>query len=103
MCRARRGLIFQSRGELLPRIDKPVHLKLILAVVKLPVPSAPRKKFLVRSPLDDFTRLENQDLIGAPDGREAVGDDECRPSLAQMGQSFLDHRLAFAVETGGGL
>src|SRR5207247_4558041 len=50
--------------------------------------------------LDDAAPFENEDRVGVPDRREAVGDDERRPPLHELGQAFLDERLALAVQRG---
>jgi hypothetical protein len=52
----------------------------------------------VRAAFDDLSMFEDEDLVRAPDGREAVRDDEGRPAEPQRTQAVLDDRLAFAVE-----
>src|SRR4051794_27069405 len=47
--------------------------------------------------------LQDEDLIGAADRGQAVGDDERRPALAERLEAVLDHRLALAVEARGRL
>src|SRR6185503_16910269 len=53
--------------------------------------------------LDDLSVLEHQDLVGAPDRRQAVRDDEGGAAVAQRLEAVLDHRFALAVEARGRL
>src|ERR1700730_6208157 len=53
--------------------------------------------------LDDLTLLDDEDLVGAADGGEAVGDHEGGPALHEVAQAVLDHGLGLGVEGAGGL
>src|SRR6185503_18326706 len=75
-----------------------VLFEAVLLVVELTVAAAPDEQRFVRPALDDLPVLEHQDLVGAPDRRQPVRDDERRASLAQRLQAVLNHRLALAVE-----
>ena len=52
----------------------------------------------MRAALVDDAVLDHENLIGAPDRRQSVGDDERRPSSPQRPQAVLDERFALAVE-----
>ena len=73
----------------------------VLLIVKLLVPSVSREQFVVGSAFDYLAAFHYQNLIGAANGREAVRDDERGAAMPQRAQTFLDQRLAFAVEAGG--
>ena len=90
----------QVRGEILARVDELVGFEIILLVVQLPVPSVDRQQPGVSAALDDFARLEHEDLIRATDGREAMRDDEGGAPAAQPLEAVLYHRLTFTVEAG---
>ena len=47
--------------------------------------------------------FDDQNLIGAADGREAVGNDEGRAPLHQLTEPGLDHGFGLGVERTGGL
>ena len=89
-------------GEILAGVDEQVLLVLVLLIVQVSVASFLRHELFVRATFDDLAVFEDQDLIGAADGREAVGDDEGGAALAQIPKAFLDQRFALAVEAGGG-
>ena len=61
--------------------------RLVLLVVERAVAAAEREELLVRAALDDLAVLEDEDLIGAADRRQAVRDDERRAALAQRSRS----------------
>src|SRR5215468_4616723 len=88
----------QFRREILAGVDELVALELVLLVVKLSVAAVDRQQLFVRAAFDYFAALEDQNLIGAADGREAVGDDEGRAPAPQRSQALLNHRLALAVQ-----
>ena len=58
------------------------------------VTSAEGQQLLMGATLDDFAVLEDEDLIGAADCRQAVRDDKCGAAMAQRVQAVLDERLA---------
>src|SRR5689334_16712584 len=52
----------------------------------------------MRTALDDPTAFEHENLIGVDHGREAVSDDEYRPSREEPVDGFLDESLRFGIE-----
>ena len=58
---------------------------------------------MCRALLDDPTRLQHHDLVGRPDRRQPVGDDQCGPTLERHEQRLLHRGLGFGVEVGRGL
>ena len=52
--------------------------------------------------LDDSPLLDDEDLVGAADGGETVGDDEGGAALHQLRQAGLDHGFRLGVERAGG-
>src|SRR4029077_6180409 len=46
--------------------------------------------------------LDDQNLIGAPDGGETVSDDEGGAAAHQVAQPLLNERLGLGIEAGGG-
>src|SRR5687768_7465287 len=62
----------QLRREVLARIHKPVFLDLILLVVQLPISAGGRQQFVMAATLDDFAGLEHENLVRAPDRRQAM-------------------------------
>src|SRR6266545_4047208 len=100
----RRGdRLFRLRREILARIDEAILLELVLLVVQLAIPAVHREQLVVRPAFDDFAVLEDENLVGAADGREPVRDDERRASMAQRPEAVLNECLAFAVEARRGL
>ena len=57
----------------------------------------------MRALLDDPAVLEHDDLAGALDRGQAVGDDDRRAAGQQAPQARLDPRLGVDVDVGGGL
>src|SRR5882672_6811063 len=51
-------------------------LVFVLELIELPVNAALGEQLLVRSHFPHLTFVHNDDLVGALDGREAVGDDQ---------------------------
>lgn len=51
---------------------------------------------------DDLAVFHDEDLVGAADGGEAMGDDEGGAAAHEVGETFLDHGFGFGVEAGGG-
>ena len=78
--------------------EKQVGLQAVLTVVKLAISSAQRVKLCVRAPLQDLTALNYEDLVGTPDRREPMRDDERRAALHQEAQALLDHRFGLRIE-----
>src|SRR4029077_199525 len=97
-----------SRGlglgcEVRAGVHEPVLLEAILLVIQLPVAAMLREELSVRPALDDLSPLEHQDLIGAADRREAVGDHERGAAVPERAQAVLNSCLAFGVEARGRL
>ena len=84
--------------EILTGIDESVAFDLILFVVKLLVASIERHQLFVSAALDDLASGEYKNLIGAPDGRQAVCDYYRSPPPSQLTQAVLNLRFAFAIE-----
>ena len=55
----------------------------------------------MRPTLNDPPAIDDQDLLGGPDGRKTMRDDEGRPPLTQGREGCLDLRFALAVEGTG--
>ena len=51
---------------------------------------------------DDAAGFDDQNLIGAADGGEAMRDDERGAAAHQVREAFLDHGFGFGIEAGGG-
>ncbi len=94
-----RGLVFLHRVAFAGR-EKQVLLEAVLLGVELVVAAAELEQRLMRAALDDAAAFDHQDLIGAADGREPVGDDERRAALHQVREALLDQRFGFGVEAG---
>src|SRR5712692_6378586 len=56
----------------------------------------------MRAALDDAARLDDQNLIGAPDGGETMRDDESSAAAHEVAQPLLNERLGFGIEAGSG-
>ena len=56
----------------------------MLPRVEIVIAAAERKQLSVIAPLHDAALLDNQNLVGAPNGGEPVGDDERGASLHQL-------------------
>lgn len=63
-----------------------------LADVQVIVQPLPRQQLLVRSPLSNPTILDEDHLVGVPNGAQSVGDNKAGSALQQPTQSFLDER-----------
>src|SRR5580700_6465895 len=96
------GLIFLQHVPFAGR-EKEVLLDAVLLSVELVVSATEFKQRLMRSALDNTATLDHQDLIGAADGRQPVGDYERGASLHQVGESLLNQCLGFGIETGSRL
>src|SRR3954453_10701464 len=72
-------------------------------LVQAPVVPAGGEQLGVRALLDDPAVLEHDDLAGALDRREPVGDHDRRPAGEQAAQASLDLGLAVDVDVRGRL
>ena len=62
----------------------------MLAVVEVAVAAVEVVEGLVGATLDDPSLLDDEDLVGAADGGEAVGDDEGGAALHEVAEAMLD-------------
>ncbi len=53
----------------------------------------------MRPALDNSSRLDDQNLIGAANRREPVGDDERRAPAHQLSEALLNQHFGFGIET----
>jgi signal transduction histidine kinase len=88
------------RREVLARIDELILLDGMLAPVEVPIAPAQRDQFRMRATLQDLPVFEHENLVGAPNRGQPVGDDERRASPAQAAESGANLGLALAVEAG---
>src|ERR1700674_95843 len=96
-------VIANRRGITLPRCEKQIAFQTMLLGVQLEVTSAQRIELFVSAAFDNLSLLDHQNLIGAPNGRQAVRDHKGRAALHQVGEPLLNHLLGFGIEAGGGL
>ena len=71
--------------------------------VEVVIAAAHGEKLRMVAPLHDASLFHHQNLVGAADGGEPVGDDEGGAPLHQLIQSRLNHGLGFRVERTRGL
>src|SRR5207237_7563491 len=74
-----------------------------LELVELAVLGGLREQLVVRAALDNLAAHQDDDPIGAPDGRQAVRDDERRAVGHQPLERLLHQALGLGVERRGGL
>ena len=74
-----------------------------LGAVELGVAAAGGEQVVVRAALDDRAVLDDGDLVGRPDRREPVGDDDRRAPVQRLGQRLLHRGLGLGVQVRGGL
>src|SRR5215204_467846 len=87
-----------SCGGLRPLLDPLGELALEQAVlVDLAVDGAPLDEVLVRPARDDAAAVEDDELVGEGERREAVGDDDRRPVLHRLTEAESDLRLGRRV------
>src|SRR6266849_5420605 len=84
--------------DLLALVDELIDDHAVLLLIQRAVASAQGHQLAVRAALDDPALFEHEDLIGFPDRREAVRDDERGASPHQGGEAVLDQCFAFTVE-----
>src|SRR5580658_5342904 len=84
-----------------PRREKEVAFEGVLAGVEVIVTSARFQQLRMSAALLDKAAVDDQNLVGAPDGGKAVGNDECSAPTHKIGETFLDEGLGFGIETGG--
>src|SRR5579871_4192849 len=74
----------------------------MLAGVEIEVAALSGVKRAVGAALDDASAFDDEDLVGAADGGEAMGNDEGRAAAHEIGQALLDEGFGFGIEAGGG-
>src|SRR5262245_55124466 len=74
------------RREILSLVDEAIRFETVLLVVERSIAAAKREQLGMGAALDDFAVFEHEDLIGAPDRGQPMGDHECRPAGAQRSQ-----------------
>jgi hypothetical protein len=81
-------VISNGRGITLPGRQEQIALQTMLLGVQLEVTSAQRIEFFVSAAFDNLSLLDDQNLIGAPNGRQAIVED------AQSGRDSKLGRIA---------
>jgi hypothetical protein len=89
--------------ELLTGVHETVRLDPVLPVVEPAVEATLSHQLGVGAPLHDPSLVQDQDLVGAPDGGESVRDHEGGATTAERVDPVADHGLRLGVEGGGGL
>ena len=74
-----------------------------LGAVEVGVEAAGREELVVGADLGDAPSCEDDDPVGAPDGREAVGDDERGAAGHEPLERLAAARLGLGVEGAGRL
>ena len=72
-------------------------LVFVLELIELPVNAALGEQLLVRSHFPHLTFVHNDDLVGALDGREAVGDDQRGAAFDHAAEGVPDAEFGFGV------
>src|SRR5690349_15749323 len=92
-----------GEGAALTRVDEAIAFDAKLLLVELAIAAVVRQEVLMGAVLDDRALVQDEDLVGAQDGREAVSDHERGAAPAQGDEALLDRGLALAVQARGGL
>ncbi len=74
----------------------------MLLGVKIVVAPTKSVERFVRAAFDDAPCFHDENLIGATNRGEPMGNDKCRPAAHQVPQTLLDQRLRFRVKAGRG-
>src|SRR5437763_10507229 len=74
-----------------------------LAVPEVGIEAARIEQLIVRSALNRATIVEDDDLVGVDDGRQAMSDHDRSPAFGHPVERLLDRLLSPAVERGGRL
>src|SRR5262245_37203442 len=69
-----------------------------LQAIERGVAAASLDKIVMAAVLDDSTRVDGDDPVGAPHGREPVGDDEYGAALGDLLHVLLNHPLALIIK-----
>ena len=70
-----------------------------LAEIKVMVKTLRVKQLCMRTALDNLSLIDDQNLIGFPDGAQPVGNDKAGPSFHQPQHGFLDVLLRTGIHT----
>src|SRR6202041_476409 len=84
------------------RSQEQVVLDSVLPGVEVVVAAARGIKLGVGAALNDLPLFHDQNLVGSPNGREPMGDDEGGASVHEIRKALLDHLFGFRVEAGSG-
>src|SRR5205823_14798663 len=79
-------------------LDERRRLELRVAADERGVAPAGSDQLLVATPFHDVAAVEDDDLVGVPDGREPVRDRNRRPPLRQLIERLLHEALGLRVE-----
>src|SRR5690606_37025127 len=89
---------FHTRYRILARVHENVLLETLLAVVERTVQPACTQQLAMGAAFDDPAAVEHNDLIGALNRRQAMGDHEGRAAAAELLQTVADQSFALAVQ-----
>src|SRR5216684_1866420 len=78
--------------------EKEICLDSVLLGVEVVVAATCGVQGFVRPALDDAACLDDEDLIRAPNGGQAMGDDERRAATHQIAQPLLNKRFRFRIK-----
>src|SRR3954471_11966446 len=74
-----------------------------LGAVEVAVEAAGLEQLEVGATLEDPAAVDHEDLVGAADGRQPVGDDQRGAPRQRRVEGALHRGLGLAIEVGGGL
>src|ERR1035437_2275978 len=80
------------------RSKEKVCLQAMLARVEVVVAPAQGKELRVIAPLHDKPLLNDENLVGAANGREAVGNHKRRPPLHELAEASLNHGFGLRIQ-----
>jgi hypothetical protein len=86
-----------------PGGEEEIGFEAVLAGVEVIVATVEGVEGLMGATFEDASLLDDQDLVGAADGGEAVGDDKGGTALHEEVEAALDEGFGFGVEGAGGL
>ena len=95
------AIVFASVGALYQPLPVPDRLPRVgrrLECEEARVSAAESHEIFVRALLDQAPMLEEQDSVGLPNGREAVGDVDGGPTLTEPAESSEELVLSLSVE-----
>src|SRR5208282_3849587 len=86
----------------LSRREKEIRFEAVLLRVEIVIAAAGGKERLVRAALDDASRFDDENLVGAADRRESMRNHKSCPPAHEIAEPLLDQRLGFGIEAGSG-